>query len=177
MAQFGMLKEHKAVLRENRVFLLDNLNPEPVMQRLYQQNMISQITMESIKAFPTRYEKNVALMDYLPKRGPTAFQLFCRALSASHQNHIRRQIQPEGLKWCVGLRTVITYDGDALSLQKGKRSVPLTLSHWNKLMRHIPEMQENLDRCKHIQLLLEDDLYVMTREIFFFCVASLSFIL
>ena len=157
MAQFGMLKEHKAVLRENRVFLLDNLNPEPVMQRLYQQNMISNI-LESIKAFSTRYEKNVALMDYLPKRGLTAFQLFCRALSASHQNHIRRQIQPEGLKWCVGLRTVITYDGDALSLQKGKRSVPLTLSHWNKLMRHIPEIQENLDRCTNIQLLLEDDL-------------------
>ena len=110
MAQFGMLKEQKAVLRENRVFLLDNLNPEPVMQRLYQQNMISQITMESIKAFPTRYEKNVALMDYLPKRGPTAFQLFCRALSASHQNHIRRQIQPEGVTWSIGLRTVITYD-------------------------------------------------------------------
>ena len=165
MAQFGMLKEHKDVLRENRVFLLDNLNPEPVMQRLYQQNMISNITMESIKAFSTRYEKNVALMDYLPKRGPTAFQLFCRALSASHQNHIRRQIQPEGLKWCVGLRTVITYDGDALSLQKGKRSVPFTLSHWNKLMRHIPEIQENLDQCKNIQLPLEDDLYVMTREI------------
>ena len=74
------------------------------MQRLYQQNMISQITMESIKAFSTRYEKNVALMDYLPKCGPTAFQLFCRALSASHQNHIRRQIQPEGLKMCVGLK-------------------------------------------------------------------------
>ena len=89
MAQFGMLKEHKDVLRENRVFLLANLNPEPVMQRLYQQNMISNITMESIKAFSTRYEKNVALMDYLLKRGPTAFQLFCRALSASHQNHIR----------------------------------------------------------------------------------------
>ena len=109
--------------------------------------------MESIKAFSTRHEKNVALMDYLPKRGPTAFQLFCRALSASHQNQFRRQIQPEGLKWCVGLRTVITYDGDALGLQRGKRSVPLTLSHWNKLMRHIPEIQENLD------------LHAMTREI------------
>ena len=53
MAQFGMFKEHKDVLRENRLLLLDNWNPEPVMQRLYQQNMISNITMESIKAFST----------------------------------------------------------------------------------------------------------------------------
>ena len=102
--------------------------------------------MESIKAFSTRYEKNVALIDYLPKREPTVFQLFCRPLSASHQNHIRRQIQPEGLKWCVGLRTVISYDRDALRLQKGNISVHLNLSYWNKLMR-----QKNLDPCKNIK--------------------------
>ena len=70
--------------------------------------------MESIKAFSTRYEKNVALMDYLPKRGPTAFHLFCRALSVSHQNHIRNKIQPEGVTWSIGLRTVISYDGETL---------------------------------------------------------------
>ena len=104
-------------------------------------------------------------MDYLPTYGPTAFQLFCRALSTVHQNHIGRQIQPEGLKWCVGLRTVITYDGDALSLQKGKRSVPLTLSQCNKLMSDIPEIQEILDQCKNIKLLLEGDLCAITREI------------
>ena len=163
MAQFGMLKEHKDVLRENRVFLLDNLNPEPVMQRLYQQNMISNITMESIKAFSTRFEKNVALMDYLPKRGPTAFQLFCRALSASHQNHIRRQIQPEGVTWSIGLRTVITYDGETLRLQKGSRSLSITHSEWNNLILYIPKILENLDPCKDSKFCLSDtNLYVTT---------------
>ena len=165
MAQFGMLKEHKDVLREIRVFLLDNLNPEPEMQRLYQQNMISQVMMKSIKAFSTRYEKNVALMDYLAKRGSTAFHLFCRTLSASHQHHIRRQIQPEGVTWSIGLRTVITYDGETLCLQKGSRSLSITHSKWNNLILYIPKILENLDPCKDSKFHLSDaNLYVTTSK-------------
>ena len=43
--------------------------------------------------------------------------------------------------------------------------MPLTLSQWNKLMSDIPEIQEILDRCKNIKLLLEGDLCAITREI------------
>ena len=120
MAHFGMLQEHKDMLRKNRLCLLERMNPEPVVQRLYQQNMMSQIVLESIQALPTRYEKNAALVNYLPKRGPKVFQLFCRALSASGQYPLRQKIQPEGVKWCVDLRTVITYDGKTLSLHKAQ---------------------------------------------------------
>ena len=116
MAHFGMLPEHKQMLKKSRLFLLEGMNPEPVVQRLYQQNMMSQVTLESIQALPTRYEKNVALVTYLPKRGPKVFQLFCRALSASGQNHIRNKIQPEGVTWSIGLSTVLKYDGDTLRL-------------------------------------------------------------
>ena len=61
MAHFGMLQEHKDALRKNREFLLQEINPEPVIQRLYQLNMIRQITLESMQALPTWYEKNKAL--------------------------------------------------------------------------------------------------------------------
>ena len=141
------------------------MNPKPVVQRLYQQNMMSQVILESIQALPTRYEKNAALVTYLPKCGLKVFQLFCRALSASGQNHIRNKIQPEGVKWCVDLRTVITYDGKTLRLHKGTISVPITLNQWNKLMQYIPEIQEILDGHKNIKLHLEEDLYVITSDI------------
>ena len=165
MAHFGMLQEHKDMLRKNRLCLLERMNPEPVVQRLYRQNMMSQIVLESIQALPTRYEKNAALVNYLPKRGPKVFQLFCRASSISGQYPLRQKIQPEGVKWCVDLRTVITYDGKTLSLHKGTRSVPITLNQWNKLMQCIPEIQGNLEGSKNIKLHLEGDLYVITSDI------------
>ena len=142
MAHFGMLPEHKQILKKNRLYLLEGMNPEPVLQRLYQQNMMSQVVLESIQALPTRYEKNAALVTYIQKCGPNVFQLFCRALSASGQYPLRQRIQPEGVKWCVDLRTVITYDGKMLSLHKGTRSVPITLNQWSNLMQYIPEIQE-----------------------------------
>ena len=85
------------MLKKNRLCLLERMNPEPVLQRLYQQNMMSQIILESIQALINRYKKNAVLVIYLPKRGPKVFQLFCRALSASGKNRIRKKIQPEGV--------------------------------------------------------------------------------
>ena len=76
MAHFGMLQEHKDMLNKNRLCLLEGMNPEPVVQRLYQQNMMSQIILETFQALPTRYEKNAALVNYLPKRGPKSFNSF-----------------------------------------------------------------------------------------------------
>ena len=123
MAQFGMAQEHKDVLRKNRVFLLEELDPEPVIQRLFQNNLISKTALEDIQALPTNYRKSVALLEQLTKRGPCAFANFCRALSASGQNHIRHKIQAESVTWCIGLSTVLNYDGETLHLQKGRRSV------------------------------------------------------
>ena len=149
------------MLKKSRLFLLEGMNPEPLIQRLYQQNMMSQITLESIQALPTRYEKKAALVTYLPKHGPKVFQLFCRALSASGQNYIRNKIQPEGVTWSIGLSTVLKYDGETLHLQKGNRSISITHSEWNNLIRYIPKILENLHPCKDSKFRLSDEnLYV-----------------
>ena len=128
------------MLKKNRLCLLEGLNPEPVLQRLYQQNMMSQIILESIQALVNRYKKNAVLVIYLPKHGPKVFQLFCRALSASGQNHIRNKIQ----QGCVDLTTVITYmyEGKMLSPHKGKICLIHAFNQCNKLMQYIPEIQE-----------------------------------
>ena len=74
-------------------------------------------------------------------------------------------MQPVGVKWCVDLRTVITYDGKTLSLHKVRRSAPIILNQWNKLMQCIPEIQENLEGHKNIKLHLDGDVYVITSDI------------
>ena len=165
MAQFGMSQEHKDMLRKNRVFLIEELDPEPIIQRLFQINMIPKAILEDIQALPTNYHKCIALLDQLPKRGPKAFQNFCRILSAVGQPHIRSKIQPEGAKWCVDLRTVITYDGITLGIHKGQRSVLITFNQWNKLIQLIPEIQMNLNLNKDTKLHLEGDLYVITGQL------------
>ena len=50
MAHFGMLKKHKDMLSAKH-------DLREVMQRLYQQNRISEATVESIKAFSTDMQR------------------------------------------------------------------------------------------------------------------------
>ena len=120
-----------------------------------------QVVLESIQALPTRYEKNAALVTYIPKRGPNVFELFCRALTASGQNYVRNKIQPEGVTWSIGLSTVLNYDGETLHLQKGNRSISITHSEWNNFIRYISKILENLDPCKDSKFRLRDEnLYV-----------------
>ena len=163
MAQFGMSQEHKDVLRrKNRVFLLEELDPEPIIQRLFQINMNSKTALKDIQALPTNYRKGVALLQQLPKHGPCAFAYFCRALSASGQNHMRNKIQ-ESVMWCIGFITLLNYDGETLHLQKGicRRSISITHSEWNNLILYIPKILENLDPCKDSKFCLSDEnLYV-----------------
>ena len=162
MTQFGMLQEHKDVLRENQVFLVHEMNPEPLIIRLKQLGVFSQSTVENIQVLPTRRGKNGEIISALKRSGPSAFKQFCRALSSTNQCHIRIKIQPEGVKWSVDLRTVITYDGETLNLHKSRRSMTVTVNEWNNLMRHIPQIQANLDLKSDIKLQLQDDLYVVT---------------
>ena len=64
MAHFGMLQEHKDKLRKNRLFLLDEMNPDPMIQRLRQSDILTHLNMESIQAVcPTNYHKNEKVID------------------------------------------------------------------------------------------------------------------
>ena len=90
MAHFGMLQEHKDILMKNRLFLLDEMNPGPMIQRLGESNILPisiwRVSISSVLQIITR---NV--IDILPKRGPCAFAYFCRALSASGQESYQEQ--------------------------------------------------------------------------------------
>ena len=156
MAHFGILQEHKDILRKNRLFLLYEMNSEPVIQRLRQSNILTHLNMENIQAVcPMNYHKNEKVIVILPKRGPCAFAYFCRALSASGQNHIRNQIQPEGVTWSIGLSTVQKYDGKILYLQKGSRSISITHGEWNNLISYIPKILEKSGPLQRLQVLSE----------------------
>ena len=104
MAHFGMLPEHKQMSKKNRLCLLEGMNPNCVTETL-------SAKLYHIRKYPStpyHYMKRTCLS----KCGPQVFQLFCRVLSASGQNHFRNKIQLEGVTWYVGLSTVLKYDGE-----------------------------------------------------------------
>ena len=69
------------------------------------------------------------------------------------------------MTWCIGLSTVLNYDGETLHLQKGRRSISITHSEWNNLITYIPKILENLDPCKDSEFRLSDEnLYVTTSK-------------
>ena len=103
MAQFGMLQEHKDVLRQNLVQLVRNLNPEAVIYRLSQLGILTQCNVENILANPTRHAQSSALLHLVPSKGPAAFQNFCRALSCTGQQRLRTLINPDGNKKLIFL--------------------------------------------------------------------------
>ena len=162
MSQFGMLQEHKDALRRNRVLFIQDMNPDALLQHLRQFNVISQNNLESLQVLPDRRQRNQNLLDLLPKRGPKAFQAFCRALSSTGQQHLRNVIQPEGVHWCVSLRTVITNDGQNLTVHKGNRCISIPVTGWKKLLEHVPVIQMHLDKQSDVKLHVHGDLYVIT---------------
>ncbi|XP_078697691.1 caspase-2-like [Branchiostoma floridae x Branchiostoma belcheri] len=92
-----MEKRDRETLRKNRVFLLDNIDS---LDRLIDELLaapdmpiVTESMMDSILSNPTKERKIGALLDLLPRRGPTAFTAFCAALRKTEQGFIADQLQ------------------------------------------------------------------------------------
>ncbi|KAK3730113.1 hypothetical protein QZH41_013737 [Actinostola sp. cb2023] len=82
-----MNKEHKTLLRKNRVALVEDLEPRPVLNSLYQEGILSENDLELLRSLATRREKVEKILDTLPRRGPSAFEAFYKAL-LYNQEHL-----------------------------------------------------------------------------------------
>lgn len=67
-------------LRENYVVLVSNLNPEDVMDYLYQENVLSEDDCESIRSATTRAQRMRLFLAILPKRDPRGFAKLLTAM-------------------------------------------------------------------------------------------------
>ncbi|XP_078697102.1 uncharacterized protein LOC144925075 [Branchiostoma floridae x Branchiostoma belcheri] len=94
-----MEKQDKEILRKNRVFLLDNIvSLDRLLSELLAADMpiVNDIMMDSIQSNRTRERKIGALLDLLPRRGPTAFSTFCAALRRTDQGFIADRLEGTG---------------------------------------------------------------------------------
>ena len=95
--EFIMEKRHKDLLRKNRVGLVEDLDPMSLLSYLFQEQTLSENDVELIKAEKTRSSQAEKLLDVVPKRGPKAFDTFCRALERTDgQGHLVALLKSAG---------------------------------------------------------------------------------
>lgn len=79
--QFGMEPAHRALLRQHRLKMSEQLLvSESIVQFLYQEEILSQQQVEVIESQPSSRQKSLKLLDILPNCGPRAFSCFLQAL-------------------------------------------------------------------------------------------------
>ncbi|XP_064415423.1 caspase-2 [Latimeria chalumnae] len=84
----GMLKNHQESLKRNRVTLAKQLVMGELLQHLLVEDIVTEEMMEMIQEKTGNFKQNVELLNLLPKRGPDAFNSFCRALQETKQGHL-----------------------------------------------------------------------------------------
>ena len=68
-----MKEGQREIIRNNYQALLKDIDPKPLMQFLFQENIITRNEMEQIKSIKTREDKCEELLSILDRGGPSAF--------------------------------------------------------------------------------------------------------
>ncbi len=92
-----MDKKHRNILRNVRVGLVTDMDPEDILLHMAASHVFSDKDEEEIKAKKTRQGKCQTLLSILPKRGAKAFSSFVKALEKVHP-HLANLIFEAG-KW------------------------------------------------------------------------------
>ena len=70
----GTMQEgQREIIKKNYKALLRDLDPKPLMNFLFQENIITRNEMEKIKSIATREDKCEELLSILERGGPSAF--------------------------------------------------------------------------------------------------------
>ncbi len=75
-----MLKSHRKILLKNRVDLVRDLEPNDLVNFLYQDDILSENDVELLKAESTRKKRAEMFLDLIPRKGPKAFDAFIESL-------------------------------------------------------------------------------------------------
>ncbi|XP_046570764.1 uncharacterized protein LOC124279010 [Haliotis rubra] len=83
--------DHQVILRKNWIFLKNKLEPEKVLDYLYQDGVFSEADRDTVLSKAPRWERCDALLDILKKKGQDAYKTFCVALD-KEQNFIKEHL-------------------------------------------------------------------------------------
>ena len=90
MAQDLSLKEQKQILTDNRDFIVDNLDPDDVIDELIQDHLIGENAAQKVTQPMgwSREEKNRIIIDQLSISGPGAVKKFCEIIRRKKKANI-----------------------------------------------------------------------------------------
>ncbi|XP_069774262.1 caspase-2 isoform X1 [Narcine bancroftii] len=88
MREAGMRREHREALRSLHLVLARQLVAGELQQHLLSQRILTEEMMHLIEAKVGSFNRNVELLLLLPKRGPSAFDVFLQALRDTEQTHL-----------------------------------------------------------------------------------------
>ena len=78
-----MDKKHRKILLKHRLAFVKDLEALDVTSTIFESGTITENDKESIEGIKQRRERTEFLMDLLPRKGPKAFDSFCKALKES----------------------------------------------------------------------------------------------
>ena len=90
-----MEQRHRDILRNNWVFLMENLTLDYLLPILFQNRILSEDLIEQIKSENTSKLKNYAFLTILQRRGSKAFDACVQALVESDQNHVAERLMQQ----------------------------------------------------------------------------------
>lgn len=76
-----MTNKDRAVLRSNRMLIVENVDIEHILDYLIQHDVLNVTMKEELLQHAARGRRTGALLDLLPTRGPKAFGVFLDALN------------------------------------------------------------------------------------------------
>lgn len=88
----NMEEIHRRILRQNWVYLIDNLIPDELADHLLQESIITNDMYEEIRVRATKKEKITHLLFIIQRRGPQAFEKLLAALRNTEQEFIADQL-------------------------------------------------------------------------------------
>lgn len=83
---------HRSTLRQNWVYLIENLVPGELADHLLAESILTNDMYEKIKVKATKKEKITHLLFIIQRRGPKAFEKFLTALRKTDQEFIADQL-------------------------------------------------------------------------------------
>lgn len=90
-----MEDKHRELLRRNYSMLVREMSPQLVAEKLYSKCIFTLEMKEVVLTQLTRFAKSRKILDFLPKRGKTAFHSFCCALEKTDQSELALKLRQE----------------------------------------------------------------------------------
>ena len=87
-----MESKHREILKSNRVYLLDNLQPNAMVDHLMESKLLSEDDLEELRSERKTKEKIRFLLDKIPRKGPDAFDKFIDVLKKTDQEYIANKL-------------------------------------------------------------------------------------